>query len=43
MRMDIKSLLTRLDEIAHSLEKSGRALALISLGSAGLELDRIDA
>jgi lincosamide nucleotidyltransferase B/F len=37
------ALLTRLDEIGRSLERSGHALALIGLGSAGLELDRIDA
>ncbi len=41
--MDTKSLLTRFDEIGYSLEKSGHALALIGLGSVGLELDRIDA
>ena len=41
--MDTESLLTRLDEIGHSLEKSGHALALLGLGSVGLELDRIDA
>jgi lincosamide nucleotidyltransferase B/F len=41
--MDTKSLLTRLDEIGHSLEKSGQALALIGLGSVGLELGRLDA
>ncbi len=41
--MDPQSLLKRLDEIGHSLERSGHALALIGLGSVGLELDRIDA
>jgi hypothetical protein len=41
--MDTHSLLKRLDEIGHSLERSGHALALIGLGSVGLELDRIDA
>jgi lincosamide nucleotidyltransferase B/F len=41
--MDTQSLLTRLDEIGHSLEQSGHALALLGLGSVGLELDRIDA
>jgi hypothetical protein len=35
-------LLTRLNAIAASLEKSGHALALIGLGSAGLETDRLD-
>lgn len=35
-------LLARLIEIAHSLERSGHGLALIALGSAGLELDRLD-
>lgn len=35
-------LLKRLDEIAASLERSGRALALIGLGSVGLELERLD-
>jgi hypothetical protein len=41
--MDTQSLLKRLDEIGHSLEGSGHALALLGLGSVGLELDRIDA
>lgn len=40
--MDAQSLLTRLDEIGHSLARSGHGLALIGLGSVGLELDRID-
>jgi len=41
--MDKKSaLLARLSEIGRSLEKSGHALALIGLGSVGLELDRLD-
>jgi hypothetical protein len=40
--MDTQSLLTRLDEIGRSLERSKGALALIGLGSVGLELDRID-
>lgn len=35
-------LLARLVEIAHSVERSGHGLALIALGSAGLELDRLD-
>lgn len=41
--MNTQSLLKRLDEIGHSLEQSGHALALIGLGSVGLELDRLDA
>ncbi len=41
--MDKEFLLTRLDEIGRSLERSGHALALLGLGSVGLELDRIDA
>lgn len=40
--MDPTLLLKRLDEIAHSLEKSGHALALIGCGSVGLELERLD-
>ena len=36
-------LLKRLDEIARALELSGHALALIGLGSVGLELERLDA
>ena len=35
-------LLQRLDDIAQSLEKTGRALALIGLGSVGIERDRLD-
>lgn len=35
-------LLARLDDIGRSLERTGRALALIGLGSVGLELDRLD-
>lgn len=35
-------LLARLDAIGASLAETGRALALIGLGSVGLELDRID-
>ena len=35
-------LLGRLDAIAASLERSGHALALIGLGSGGLETDRLD-
>lgn len=38
--MDTHSLLTRLDEIGRSLEQSAHALALIGLGSVGLEIDR---
>ncbi len=41
--MDKTSLLIRLDEIGRSLEQSGHALALLGLGSVGLELDRLDA
>lgn len=40
--MDHHTLLKRLDEIGFSLERSGHALALIGLGSVGLELDRLD-
>jgi hypothetical protein len=35
-------LLRRLEDIARSLEQSGQALALIGLGSVGLERDRLD-
>ena len=42
MTVDTQSLLNRLDEIGRSLERSGHALALLGLGSVGLELDRID-
>lgn len=35
-------LLTRLDAIGQSLEVTGRALALIGLGSVGVERDRLD-
>jgi hypothetical protein len=41
--METHFLLKRLDEISHSLEQSGHALALIGLGSVGLELQRLDA
>lgn len=41
--MDPQSLLKRLDEIGFSLERSGHALALIGLGSVGLEQERLDA
>ena len=43
MTVDSQSLLRRLDEIGRSLERSGHGLALLGLGSVGLELDRIDA
>ncbi len=36
-------LLSRLDAIGRSLERSGHALALIGLGSVGVETDRLDA
>ena len=36
------ALLTRLDAIGQSLAKSSHALALIGLGSVGLELERLD-
>ena len=39
-RKDI--LLSRLGEIGRALERSGHALALIGLGSAGLERERLD-
>lgn len=35
-------LLTRLDEIGSALERSGHGVALLALGSVGLELDRLD-
>jgi lincosamide nucleotidyltransferase B/F len=37
-----QDLLNRLDAIGRSLEKSGHALALIGLGSVGVETDRLD-
>lgn len=41
--MDKKQhLLFRLEEIGRSLERSGHALALIGLGSVGVELERLD-
>jgi lincosamide nucleotidyltransferase B/F len=43
MEMDTNYLLKRLDEIGQSLERSGNALALIGLGSVGVELERLDA
>jgi hypothetical protein len=36
-------LLRRLDEIGHTLAASGHGLALLALGSVGVELDRLDA
>ena len=36
-------LLARLDAIGASLERTGHALALLGLGSVGLELERLDA
>lgn len=38
-----QNLLARLDAIGQSLARSGHALALIGLGSVGLETDRLDA
>ncbi|NTX99768.1 hypothetical protein [Deinococcus sp. JMULE3] len=38
----VERLLARLDVIASGLEASGRALALLALGSVGAELDRAD-
>jgi hypothetical protein len=43
MEMDTHFLLKRLDEIGQSLERSGHALALIGLGSVGVDLERLDA
>jgi len=40
--METQLLLKRLNDIGHSLEQSGHALALIGLGSVGLELHRLD-
>src|SRR5258707_2773515 len=37
-----EQLLARLNEIGNSLAKTEYALALLALGSVGLELDRID-
>jgi len=39
---DTAFLLRRLDEIGEALSKSSTALALIGLGSVGVELDRLD-
>lgn len=41
--METELLLVRLDEIGQSLERSHHALALIGLGSVGVELERLDA
>ena len=41
--MEANSLLKRLDEIGHSLEQINHTLALIGMGSVGLELERLDA
>lgn len=41
--MEPSLLLQRLDEIGRALEGSDHALALIGLGSVGLELERLDA
>jgi lincosamide nucleotidyltransferase len=38
-----RTLLARLDAIGQSLEQSGHALALIGLGSVGVEVGRLDA
>jgi len=38
-----QALIARLEAIGQALEQSGHALALIGLGSVGLELDRLDA
>jgi hypothetical protein len=35
-------LVARLNDIGHSLENAGHALALIGLGSVGIELERLD-
>lgn len=40
--MQSQNLLNRLNEIARSLEASEQALALLALGSVGLELQRLD-
>lgn len=41
--MNAETLLRRLDEIGRSLERSGSAMALLALGSVGVERERIDA
>lgn len=43
MRKPEERLLARLDAIGASLERAGHALALLGLGSVGLELERLDA
>jgi hypothetical protein len=41
--MDKKQILVaRFNDIGHSLENTGHALALIGLGSVGIELERLD-
>jgi len=40
--MNTQDLIQRLDDIGYSLDRSGHALALIGLGSVGLELARLD-
>lgn len=42
MKNEPHLLLTRLEEIGQALAGSGRALALLGLGSVGVELDRLD-
>lgn len=37
-----QTLVARLNDIGHSLEDTGHALALIGLGSVGIELERLD-
>jgi lincosamide nucleotidyltransferase B/F len=37
-----QTLVARLDDIGHSLEDAGHALALIGLGSVGIERERLD-
>ena len=37
-----EKLFARLNEIGESLKQSQKALALLALGSVGIELDRID-
>jgi lincosamide nucleotidyltransferase B/F len=41
--METDQLLKRLQDIAHSLKQNQHALALIGLGSVGMELERLDA
>ena len=43
MTNTVPALLSRLDAIGQSLAQSGHALALIGLGSVGLETERLDA